>query len=409
MDPFNKLPAELRVTILVSTCCHHTIFQLIQASPVMLTQYTASKRYITKRLLSSDFDDSMVQDAMAIILFPPQTTRHFQTLARAHCRSWASQQFANPLRQPLPSQEQQDYINKISKLHRGLIFFIEDYLTKATAVFPPREYLCLPSGAQLVFKGQSISPRFNAANLKNPERKRLLQAFLRYQLYCLLSRVENYEFEVFTKIASRVQELQPWDKEAILCVHTYLISLYGAMAVQCSNDAWLPEVVPRATSPPPPGLLYPDSLYFDPDAYPSILKRFRDKAHLASLGFDLVASFLRSATAGQLGRDRLKKWLSDFDVKEKDHQSGPGMCRVLLPQLCPLDIQRKIYQQRAWVFLDDARLYPSPSPDAKPHFPTEDDILNEQFDNTKQDEDWFTYPHQTQARHRSLKPKIFKT
>ncbi|KAK1595347.1 uncharacterized protein LY79DRAFT_681685 [Colletotrichum navitas] len=431
MDPFKKLPAELCVKIMLSTCSQSTVFQLIQASPVMLRQYTASKRYIIKRLLASDFDKSMVQDAMAIILFPSEDISHFEALARAHHRSWATKQFADPLHQPLQSQDQ-DFIDMIIKLYRGLMFFIEDYLTKATAAFPPREYLCVPSGTQLLFKGQAVCPKFNAANLTNPERKRLLRAFLWCQLHSLFARMESSQNEGFCNMRLLHQEPQPWDTEAIRCVHTYLMSLYGAIIAQCSSDVWLPEVVPRATSPHPPGLLYPDSLYVDADVYASTLTHRCDTSALAAAGFDLAALLLRSATAGQLGRDRLGKWFTaaypncnwgefhpvsfhwcdfhsfirgyiDFGANKEDHQNAPGMYEILRPQLCTLPIQRKIYQQRAWVFFDDARFYPSPSPDIMPHFPTEDDIMNEQFYNTKQDKDWFTYPQETQAQHRSQK------
>ncbi|KAK2038967.1 hypothetical protein LZ31DRAFT_607492 [Colletotrichum somersetense] len=430
MDPFKKLPAELCVKIMVSTCWQSTIFQLIQASPVMLRQYTTSKRYIIQKLLAPDFDKSMVQDAMAIILFPSKPISHFEALARAHHRSWATKQFADPLHQPLQSQDQ-DSIDMINKLYRGLMFFIEDYLTKATAAFPPREYLCVPSGTQLLFKGQAVCPKFNAANLTNPERKRLLRAFLRCQLHSLFARVKHGGTEEICNMRLH-QESQPWDIEAMQCVHTYLTSLYGAIIAQCSSDVWLPEVVPRATSPHPPGLLYPDSLYVDADVYASTLTHDCYTSALAASGFDLAALLLRSATAGQLGRNRLRKWFTaaypnglcqhffampdhlcdffifvqgytDFGANEEDHQNAPGMCQILRPRLCTQIIQRKIYQQRAWVFFDDARFYPSPSPDTMPHFPTEDDMMNEQFNNTKQDKDWFTYPHQTRTRHRSQK------
>ncbi|KAK2057714.1 hypothetical protein LY76DRAFT_573926 [Colletotrichum caudatum] len=430
MDPFKRLPAELCVEIMVSICCQPTIFQLIKASPVMLRQYTTSKRYIIKRLLATEFDTNMVQDAMGILLFPSKSMSHFKDLYRAHYRSWATKQFADPLHQHLQGQDQ-DFLDMINKLYRGLMFFIEDYLTKATAAFPPREYLCVPSGTQLLFKGQAVCPRFNAANLTHSERRRLLRAFLLFQLHSLFTRVKPSKARGFCYM-QLLQEPQPWDKEAIQCVHTYLMSLYGAIIAQCSSDVWLPEVLPRATSPHPPGLLYPDSLYVDADVYASTLAHRCYTSALATSGFDLAALFLRAATAGQVGRDHLREWFtaayprcsggsfhpmgshwcdftrfvrghSEFGANEEDHQNAPGMWQILRPRLCNLLIQRKIYQQRAWVFFDDARFYPSPSPGTTPHFPTEDDMINEQFKNTELDKDWFTYPHQTQARHRSQK------
>ncbi|KZL77750.1 hypothetical protein CT0861_03034 [Colletotrichum tofieldiae] len=426
MDPFNKLPAELRIELLISTWCPRTISQLIQASPAMLAQFTISKGYITRKLLAPDFDDGMVQDAIAIVLFPSQSTSDFKTLARHHCLTWATQRFTNPFYQPLESQNQ-DLVNKISKLHTGLVFFIEDYLTKATAVFPPREYLCLSSRTepQLKFKGQAVGSRFNAANLTVLERKRLLRAFLRYQLECLMDDdIKQLCEEALYQHSG--QEFQPWELQAVLCVGMYLKTLYGAMFAQCS-DSWLPEVVLGSTSPHPPGLLYPDSLRVDPDAYAYDMGcRRRDVASaLSEYGFDLVAILLRSARAGQPGRDRLKKWFLDFrprnesrwvplhyyrqlheflGAEEEGSQNGPGMYQMLHSRI--VQSYHKLagtYLQRAWVFFDDDRFYPSPSPDAKPHFPTEDEALDERFQNEKKDEDWSHCPWRARAQHRSLK------
>ncbi|KZL69074.1 hypothetical protein CI238_03098 [Colletotrichum incanum] len=427
MDPFNKLPAELRMEILISTWCPRTILQLIQASPVMLRQFTISKGYITSKLLAPDFDNSMVQDAIAIILFPLRSTSDFKTLARHHCHSWATQQFTNPFYRPLESQNQnQDLINKISKLRKGLMFFIEDYLTKATAVFPPREYLCLSSQIepQLRFKGRAVSSRFNAANLTGLERKRLLRAFLRYQLNSLMDDdIQQLYKEALYQYSG--QEFQQWDLQAILCVGEYLETLYGAMFAQCS-DSWLPEVILGSTSSHPPGLLYPDSLCVDPMAYAYDMGCKRRLASaLSDYGFDLVTILLRSARAGQPGRDRLKKWFKDFrprnDFRWRDShylkrgydslgavkegsQNGPGMYQILHSRIIPnYYTLTTTYQQRAWVFFDDARFYPLPSPNAKPHFPTEDEALDERFENTKKDEDWWDHPWQARARHRSQK------
>ncbi|KAK1959755.1 hypothetical protein LY78DRAFT_750856 [Colletotrichum sublineola] len=353
MDPFNKLPAELRTEIIVSTWCPRTISKLIQASPVMLEQYTMSKKCITKS--------------------------HFTTLARQHCRSWATQQFPNPTT-----------LNKISKLHEGLMFFIEDYLSKATAVFPPREYLCLPSETQpqLQFKEQPVCPRFNAAKLTGLERRRLLRAFLRYQLNSLIDRVAN-------------PEIQSLCKEAL---HRYGgqegLFTGGAMFAQC-GDSWLPEKVPASDKSDesdeseeceeltsPPGLLYPNNIHVNPENYADDMgwrNRPRDIiSALAGFGFDLVKILLRFAAVGQSGRDRLRKWFidscpalewSNFGFLFQDYRRpqfarngkyrGSGMYDTLSsnrveshPRRCSFS---ETYQQRAWVFLDDARFYPSPS------------------------------------------------
>ncbi|TQN64092.1 hypothetical protein CSHISOI_11354, partial [Colletotrichum shisoi] len=296
-----------------------------------------------------------------------------------------------------------------------------------TAVFPPREYVCLSSQKepQLRFKGQAVSSRFNAANLTGLERKRLLRAFLRYELNSLMDEdIQDLFQEALYQHSG--QKFRLWDLQAILCVGTYLKTLYGAMFAQ-GSDSWLPEVIPGSTSSHPPGLLYPDILYVEPSAYASDMGCKRSYlAHLLSdYGFGLVTVLLRSARAGQSGRDRLKKWFRNAPTRngsrwtdshyfkrghdslgavKEDSQNGPGMYRVLHSRIIPNYYTiTATYQQRAWVFFDDDRFYPSPSPDSKPHFPTEDEALDERFQNTKKDEDWWDYPWQARARHRSQK------
>ncbi|WQF88155.1 hypothetical protein CDEST_13169 [Colletotrichum destructivum] len=436
MDTFNKLPAELRQEILIQTFSRRTISQLIHASPTMLQQYIASKEYITRALLASEFDDSMVQDAMAIILFPPHPTYgDLTTEAFHHCQSWAAQELQNPLLQPLTKQNG-PLINKLGELHGQLLFFVEDYLTKATAVLPCREYICLSELSiirnQLTFKGRPVSNRFDAANLTGLERKRLLRAFLRYQLRCLIFQgrgrfVDKYFDKALHQYGD--QKFQPSDQEAIRCVHTYVKSIYGAIFAQCS-DAWLPEVDSVPTSSAISGLLYPDSFWVDPDAYASDMcwrSYIPDASKLASLGFDPVKTFLRSAAAGEHGRDHLKKWFVDDCVRrhkkgdpywwisdrslmgynsghegEEDCQKSPGMYqRLHLRIAATCETHREIYRQRAWVFFDDSRFYPSSG--VKQHFPTSDDLKKERFDVALRNAEWVLNPADARARHRSQK------
>lgn len=77
------------------------------------------------------------------------------------------------------------------------------------------------------------------------------------------------------------------------------------------------------------------------------------------------------------------------------------MYQVLYP--CILNsssLHINIYRQREWVFLDNARFYPSPS--AGPHFPTLDEI-GEQLEEIRLDEEWFLHPKHTRALRRSQK------
>ncbi|TQN66866.1 hypothetical protein CSHISOI_08592 [Colletotrichum shisoi] len=291
MDPFKKLPAELRVEILVHLRCRRTTSQrLIQASPIMREQYFTSKEHITRTLLALDLDANMVQDAMAVILCSPQySSGTYATLLDCRrCRYCEAQQLSNLLQEP-PTDRSRTLIDELDKLHERLLFFIEDYLTKATAVLPPREYRCLSD-----FSHQSKTPRFDAQNLTGPERKRLLKAFLRYELGALTwggSDISECREEKVHKCTDTVREFQqrrepspgdddalhctltypdPLDREAIRCVHTYIESLYGAMSAQCA-DSELPSSSRRFTAD------YLDPFYACPDAY---LYTMRGEGHL---------------------------------------------------------------------------------------------------------------------------------
>ncbi|KAJ0161593.1 hypothetical protein CTA2_5966 [Colletotrichum tanaceti] len=410
MDPFNKLPAELRVKILVKIRCRRTTSRLVQASPIMREQYLTSRAHITRTLLALDLDAEMVRDAMAVILCSPQYSSggYATFLDRRRCRYCEAQQLSNLLLEPLTDRNR-TLIDELDKLHGRLLFFIEDYLTKATAVFPPREYRCLsvfsPRQTQLTFKGQPISARFDAENLTGPERKRLLRAFLRYELGSLTWQMgdisecrENKRHEcLHTGSEHRLRRKpspgdedamfcihtypDPLDREAIRCVHTYLESLYGAMFAQCA-DSELPSSSRRLDAG-----YYLDAFYAHPDDYLFAMGaegRLPGTSHLASFGFGLVTPLLRSATSGgRQGRARLKRWFRDANfsyvmgdvlrwyphlgdsfyaaaaaaAEGEAYKRGPAMYRMLCPRISnTFKTHKKLYRQRAWVFFDDDRL-----------------------------------------------------
>lgn len=178
-------------------------------------------------------------------------------------------------------------------------------------------------------------------------------------------------------------------------------------------------------------------------------------SELSFYGFNLATILLRSARAGQSGRDRLKRWFEDFcqmnDLRwgdshyllqiyisrhelkeheakkhvaedydsddyeeeaneaeegevEEDSQDGPGIYQMLHPQMIfHYDTLATTYEQRAWVFLDDARFYPSLSANARPHFPTKEEAFGERFKTIQKDEDYWDHRWQARARHRSQK------
>ncbi|KAJ3534427.1 hypothetical protein NM208_g7539 [Fusarium decemcellulare] len=337
MDPFSSLPSELRLEILRLIRSERRILSLAQVSPIKLKQYITSKAFLTRSWLTSDLDRDMIQDAMAIITRPPLNVSGFQHLAHNHYCLWTGQQFTNPI-----DNDDHRLIEKLGKICRRLIHFIEDYVTKATSLFPPQAYLSLPCsfaiGATSNFKGQIVHQRFDAADLSDEERGRLLKAFLRFEAICktypavitahtdmVMGRNENSPWEEIIRSFADVpfysfgqHGLQLWEKEAVSCVYAYLQSLYGAMFAQC-GDSWLP--CPSHGR----GLLYPDNFFMDADLYASDLglgpSTTESMSHrlpnlipcwLAGFGFDLAAGLLRFATDGDEQRCRLKRWLEEF-------------------------------------------------------------------------------------------------
>ncbi|PCD20891.1 hypothetical protein FGRA07_05043 [Fusarium graminearum] len=399
LDPFSNLPSEICVNVLISINNTAMISQLIQASPVLLEQYCASKMYIIKKII--DYDEGMMQDAMAIILFPRVSSpgqgliyERPATAVRVHLRKWSKSQLPDPLK-----KNDHPLAGKLISLHGRIMIYLEDYVTKATAYFPPREYLCLPdiqepwAEAYSKFRGSKVTPRFNSANLTTLERKRLLKAFLRYYL----TSEANFLAPVPTGIPPH--KVSKAEEQALICISNYFKSLYGAIFAQCT-DTWLPTIS-SVTSSSEPGLLYPNDFYFDYDVYADGIKfSYNYRAYgggsfglgFEILGPDRLTEFLRydMSKANEiraLRRELKSLWHSNclqpwngreltvglfFDTRD-DYKDG---CESLMYEmLAPTMEQRtnggKIACQRAWVFFDNSRLYPQET-DERPNFPSED-------------------------------------
>ncbi|UPK94945.1 hypothetical protein LCI18_005880 [Fusarium solani-melongenae] len=377
MDPFSKLPPELRLHILLLLRCKRSMLRFAQASPVILQQYLTSKPYIKRKLITLDFDDEMIQDAMGIILLPSSDALgDYSTILHQHHCTWSAQHLPNPL-----TAGDDSLVDQLHELQTRLLLFIEDYLTKATARFPPREYLCLPdlspNHTRLMFKDQEFSARFDATELTDDERKRLLRAFLR--------------------AAIRGFQTHQWVP--------FLLKLPDCYTRMLSTSTRKPT----------------------PQIWACKTQEISFSTSMAAFGFDLVTSLVRSATAGRHGRDRLERWLRDLfgngeqafptriapdhylylgrENQERNNlhcNEAPGMYQLLHTQLSGhSSLHANIYRQRAWTFFDDDRFYPS-SGGVGPHFPTLDE-LGEPLSETGEYEEWFSNPKRARALHRSQK------
>ncbi|KAF5575384.1 hypothetical protein FPANT_11363 [Fusarium pseudoanthophilum] len=416
-DPFSRLPPELRRKVLLATGSKSSILRIIQASPILLQQYLTHKKSILRQVLAVEFDAEMIQDAMAILLFPNRRTcadkHQRKKLSRAHLRAWSKSQLPDPF-----EGDDDHLMGRLNKLHDQILLLVEDYVTKATASFPPQEYLCLPeiqplsTEGHLVFKDLKVTPRFSSANLTSSERKRFVKAFLRFDLLC-----KDCKF-VYTPSNLRLRKISNAEFEAIGCVHSYVCSLYGAMLAQC-NHADLPFAFANPTSTMRMYFPVPDALFFDANLYAPnqhlLSPDLGDDigAGFSTLGLDRLIKFLRYDMAKPDKRKALDKKLKDvwncglygepwevyfhniFATKQK-YKNGHESSLYNQLSLEPKEkLRYKLGQERAWVFFNDSRFYPQESAE-RPTFPSErfladqpakKTFINDWFDNLRDDKD----------------------
>ncbi|KAF5663722.1 hypothetical protein FHETE_7427 [Fusarium heterosporum] len=371
----------------------------------MFQQYLANKRYITREVIAAEFDDDLMQDAMAVVLFRcPQDS----IVQSSHKRDpqpvgdllklWPKSKLPNPLK-----DGDDDMLSQVDKLHTQLLILIEDYVTKATASFPPQEYICLPpiqsslAGGHLAFRGIKGSSRFNSARLTSLERRRFVKAFLEYEILCQTCRLDISFNSLEQSIITQTE------REAISCVQQYFGSLYGAIFAQC-NDDWLPGTSTGAL--PESKLLHPDNFWFEADAYApdqkdldigSIVDNFLGNDYagtFSTFGLDHLKDFLRYDMARSNEREALRLKVQQFC----DSDYGPLAVDVYVKLSFTIDriedhgpesfmyeqvsvdmsskLRRNVCQQRAWVFFDNDRFYPEDSTE-RPNFPSEAFLQNE--------------------------------
>lgn len=127
---------------------------------------------------------------------------------------------------------------------------IEDYLSKALDPFPVRAYMTLPTIELIVpamrFKRRQIDIRpVLFSDMDNDNRRRLLQAFVRFELRCKIYdprvwlQLEGSTYADMINMSNETLRLN--DHEELYCVHQYFRGLYGAVFAHCNQDSWLPE------------------------------------------------------------------------------------------------------------------------------------------------------------------------
>ncbi|KAH6979584.1 hypothetical protein EDB82DRAFT_478293 [Fusarium venenatum] len=300
------------------------------------------------------------------------------------------------------------FFTKTRELYYYLRKYIHDYMLKVTSYYLPRAYCGLPrlSDDGTFFKGEPLKSDFDLGSFGVVGRRRLLWAFLRYEL---MNRIRFYKATVDSSYTPpprlSQREGRPflsWEDEAIRCVQTYVSSLYAAHYAQ-----WDGIRLPATDSSHllcPPGLRPAHHSFqrmgwvmFQAKKW-SLPTQVMDR--LGEYGFGVVTELLYDARKAREDQEeperlrnllcRLKGWdhgeLDDVHKARvttiwEDFKNGrhvPDLCaRMIWQDNCPTTEAWECYRQRAWVFFDDARLHPQHSALVDlPEIPTSTDQLD---------------------------------
>ncbi|KAF4503580.1 hypothetical protein FAGAP_188 [Fusarium agapanthi] len=421
MDPFNSLPAEVRIKILGSIPSYATTARLIRASPIMLTQYTTTESMNLREYLSQLFgtdvhDHEPLQDALAVIYLGE--TYDFDEICDL-VRKWEAKTL------PLPFHRGDNgLITKVRLLFERMSEFIDDYLSKATAQNTVEAYLQPP---RLTYIDNIDPQRITLHDLNLQESSRLFKAFIKFEVLCKFSgRLAHHALT--TVRSHQALELSSWEKEALVCVYEYIKASYSAMFVQCAGAPTFKDYkklcyqrrIEREDS------FFVETMCYDP-RYPFLRYKFPKYAAdfpkaLPWCGFDVLSHLMKEAKAKHEPM-WMAKMCSRYDRKSydwdehivrriKEDSSVEDRSRFVRNQspeeketIRVKSAQRIIHQQRAWVFFDDARF----CPEQEAHFPTEEEVKTEEarlkderiMNTKKQWEEYFDKKRSNPPRYKS--------
>lgn len=197
MDPFQKLPHEVLLHIVLSSETYQEASALSQSSPVVLSIWSQRFDLIARTFIRTIPDlNYLLQDYMALVLFPinektPLMTKETRVKAiESHLYEWSKEALLDPVK-----VRSTQLILDLLSLHSRLQLYIEDFLGKATSRpdSMSRCYRSLPNWAHTDFS-QSLSNQYLAAagldcsydiaQLPADERRRIFRSFLRHELIC---------------------------------------------------------------------------------------------------------------------------------------------------------------------------------------------------------------------------------
>ncbi|RBR15600.1 uncharacterized protein FIESC28_07241 [Fusarium coffeatum] len=310
MDPFKKLPVEVTLSIMENIYSHTTIWRLIQASPTMLSHYSAHKQTLLNtfisKLIRTGNNDDLLQDALGIIGF--DATKTDDQATKCHLEQWSSKKLADPFRQP-PPQRNQATMAHLHRLFSRLGLLIEDYMGKATSSSPVEAYLKHPP--EITYT--NTNKRVTLDDLAPIERYRLFRAFLKFEVLCKVydPRVGMHMLEWSELASPSWEHMDSSLYESIHCVYEYVGASFGGLFARL---AWAQERHPDCffVRSDTKGLLYPDNVRIDPHGYFQDLLRtwaFQNVSWWSEYqGFDLLVHLLSHMSKGSHGNPTLLHW-----------------------------------------------------------------------------------------------------
>ncbi|KAJ4012360.1 hypothetical protein NW752_008034 [Fusarium irregulare] len=406
MDPFQKLPVEITLSIMEDIYSHTTIWQLIQASPTMLGRYLANKpallRIFIKKLIHTGNNDDLLQDAMGILGF--DATKTDDQAMSLHFDRYLAKELPNPLDVP-ESERDHATITNLHRLFSRLGLFIEDYMGKATAPDPVMEYLRHPP--EITYT--NTKKRVDLDDLSPLERYRLFRAFLKYEMLCkicdprLFGLMDAGQWNKKSRLSWLHMDSRLY--ESVHCVNEYIKASFGGLFARL---AWAQKRHPTDSFEysKTRGLLYPDNVTVSPICYfRDLLRRTSDyelERWTNCRGLDILTHLLTHMGKGPYDNPTLLHWFcsiaeeyyaydygehvwGDFLYREwqlLSNESEPrgGLSLLLLSRVSgdenPEDRaedaasfadvsfthfghdEMRLYRQRAWMFCDSAKFYP---------------------------------------------------
>ncbi|KAF5234692.1 hypothetical protein FANTH_12044 [Fusarium anthophilum] len=386
----------------------------------MFSQYKASKATIRRNyvinLLNGVRHEGLLQDALGLLYLDLADNRPDNHVMKYIIRQWDLKALPDPF-----EQKDQATIAKLYKLFSSMSMFVEDYISKAASPNPPQAYLCLPQIADpnkgLYYKEHSFSPRHVTLDeLTLPECHFLMWAFIKYDIIFKIQGpkaalvIDDNEQGAISK--KEYEALTDCEHEALHSVLQYVDAAYGALftvSTRCSSRHTSSALQDKPADPVT--LLYPDNLYFNPirafddmmlpsQNVPTMLGYAHD---VSDYGFDLLRALVLFANTTQPEDIRswfytiFSHWPRSRYRRPRNHRFAflSRSCRrsindrdgslssLLVQRLSPTDtsdsvsyplsswvMQRNIFRQRAWVFLDDTRLFQM----GLGHFPTIEEL-----------------------------------